>query len=143
MSFLFDLSAAFDTIDYNTLIHRSEYHYNDSGNALAWISAYLSGRFQTLYVESQLSEHLLMKYKCSTGIWFGPKLFYHINKANRYHLYTSWTIASFYADDSQLYKSFKCKDSVSKSKVLRRIECCLTEIIAWMNANIKTQSQAC
>ena len=42
----------------------------------------------------------------------------------------------FYADDSQLYISFKPIDSVSKSEALRCIECYRTESIAWMNANM-------
>jgi len=41
-----------------------------------------------------------------------------------------------YADDSQLYISFKPIDSASKSEALQRIECYRTESITWMNANM-------
>jgi len=42
----------------------------------------------------------------------------------------------FYADDSQLYMSFKPKDKLSQSETIHRVEQCLKDITSWMNANM-------
>ena len=42
----------------------------------------------------------------------------------------------FYADDSQLYISFKPIDDLSKTETLRRVEMCLCEILIWMHTNM-------
>ena len=39
----------------------------------------------------------------------------------------------FYADDSQLYLSFKPTDCVKVSDALRRVEGCLNDIVSWMH----------
>lgn len=41
----------------------------------------------------------------------------------------------FYADDSQLYLSFKPLDDISNEETLQRIQSCLRYIISWMNLN--------
>ena len=45
---LLDLSAAFDTIDHNTLTNRQAEWYGVSGMALSWFKSYLYGRHQTI-----------------------------------------------------------------------------------------------
>ena len=45
---LLDLSAAFDTIDHNTLTNRLAEWYGVSGMALAWFKSYLCGRHQKI-----------------------------------------------------------------------------------------------
>ena len=42
----------------------------------------------------------------------------------------------FYADDSQLYISFKPVDVLSKPETLRRVEMCLKEILIWKHKNM-------
>ena len=47
---LLDVSAAFDTIDHNILLHQLEHAFGITGTALSWIRSYLSERDQTVVV---------------------------------------------------------------------------------------------
>lgn len=58
---IFDLSAAFDTIDHGTLIHRLERFFGISGKCLAWMQSYLTERYQTVCIDGELSQPVHMK----------------------------------------------------------------------------------
>ena len=42
----------------------------------------------------------------------------------------------FYADDSQLYLSFKSTDNVAHMEALGRVESCLNDIVDWTHDNM-------
>jgi hypothetical protein len=133
---MLDLSAAFDTIDHETLIHRLERHFGISGKPLAWMRSYLTDRYQTVCIDGELSQPVLMKYSAPQGSVLGPK---------NYTMYTKPVGAicrkhglnnHFYADDSQLYLSFKPVDKISTELTIHRVENCLKDIVSWMNNNM-------
>ena len=104
---LLDLSAAFDTIDHQTLLRRLENLFGITDKPLAWMSSYLSDRFQTVCVDGKLSSPVHMKYSVPQGSVLGPKNYIMYTKpvgdiCRRHGLHHH-----FYADDSQLYLSFK------------------------------------
>ena len=137
---MLDLSAAFDTIDHKTLLHRLEDMFGIAGKPLEWMTSYLSGRYQTVTIDGKLSEPVLMNFSVPQGSVLGPKF---------YTMYTTPIGAickkhrlkyHFYADDSQLYLSFEPTDQVTRDEAIRRVEACLKDILSWMQANMLKQN---
>ena len=62
-----DLSAAFDTLDHFTLLHRLEQSFGVSGLALRWISTYLVDRTQYVKVDV-LFRNIQQPVRCSTRL---------------------------------------------------------------------------
>ena len=133
---LLDLSAAFDTIDHSTLLQRLEKHFGVTGKAHSWMSSYLNDRYQTVCVDGQLSEPVLMKYSVPQGSVLGPKNYIMYTKPIGDICRRHGLRHHFYADDSQLYLSFKPIDTLTSNEALHRIECCLEDIIIWMHKNM-------
>ena len=52
---LLDLSAAFDTVDHDTLLHQLQFTFGINGKVLSWFSSYLSGRSQQIAFNEALS----------------------------------------------------------------------------------------
>ena len=104
---LLDLSSAFDTVDHLILLSRLSHRFGIKGNALAWFDSYLKSRKQFVQIEDCQSSQRCLAHGVPQGSVLGPLL---------YLLYTSpiADIINFlslqyhlYADDSQLYISFK------------------------------------
>ena len=132
---MLDLSAAFDTIDHQILLKRFECNFGIHGKALKWISSYLSNRYQTVSIHGELSNRVLLKYGVPQGSVFGPKAYIMYTKPLG-DIYREHGLGyHFYADDTQLYLSFKPDDTVSKNYALRKIELCLEETLTWMTKN--------
>jgi len=112
---MFDLLAAFNTIDHGTLLRRLENRFGVSDKCLSWINSYLSERFQTVCVDGELSEPVLMKYSVAQGSVLGPKFFIMYTKPVGDICRAHGLIHHFCADDSQIYIAFKPMDSVSQS----------------------------
>ena len=49
---MFDLSAAFDTVDHSILLRRLEISFGIWGAALEWFSSYLTDRSQQVFVHN-------------------------------------------------------------------------------------------
>ena len=132
---LLDLSAAFDTVDHSIMLSRLRDCFGVNGTVLAWFESYLTSRKQFVYVNGFRSTQRSLERGVPQASVLGPLLYllYTSPVANiinfhrlQYHLY---------ADDTQLYISFKTDCSYDLSLAKRRGECCVNDIDCWMVYN--------
>ena len=102
---LLDMSAAFDTVDHDILLHRFETSYGVRGRALRWLTSFLTGRTQAVSYAGRTSPQCRLSCGVPQGSVLGPLLFV---------LYTADVIGiamgrgiriHVYADDTQIYVS--------------------------------------
>ena len=77
-----------------------------------------------------------MKYSVPQGSVLGPKNYIMYTKPVGDICRRHGLLHHFYADDSQLYLSFKPTEALCVSEALHRIEGCLTDIVSWMHSNM-------
>ena len=129
MLVLHDSSAAFNTFDHENLFCILEKYVGICGNALKLIKSYFSNRTQHVQIDNVLSDIICgvpqgsvlgpLKY-CLYLLPLGAILRYH---KMGYHVY---------ADDTQLYVSFKCKQPL---ETISKLNSCLADIRRWMMTN--------
>ena len=132
---LLDLSAAFDTIDHTTLLHQLQHRLGISGMALQWFDSYLTGRTQSVSVESVCSEPTPLRYGVPQGSVLGPLLYTIYTLPLGDILREAGISYHLYADDTQIYMSFSCTDSNSQQSCLNSVQRCVTQIKSWMLNN--------
>ena len=131
---LLDLSEAFDRVGHDILITRLKHRFGITGKALGWIQSYLPGRtqFEEIGTERSSSRNLFC------GVPQGSVL-----SSILYSMYTSPLTGiiskhnmnhHFYADDSQIYLSFKPSAAGEPTTSKLRIESCI-HVNNWMSAN--------
>ena len=138
---LLDLSAAFDTISHSKLINRLKFRFGLDGVVFNWITDYLANCTQWVVIKQDkflnlaTSSPVTLVQGIPHGSVLGPNLF-------------SWFISPLgdlckkygidyhgYADDRQLYLSFKPKVPMDHVTCIRRLELCIAEIRCWMKNN--------
>jgi hypothetical protein len=133
---MLDITAAFDTLDHNTLLHRFESLFGITDDALSWISSYLSNRYETVVIDGVKSAPSEVKFGVPQGSVLGPKYYTLYSQPLGDIIKRFGLLYHFYADDTQLYVSFKPKDKLGQANALDLLERCLKDIEAWMSANM-------
>ena len=77
-----DMSAAFDTLDHATLLHRLEHTFGLSGFVISWIRSYLTNRSSFVKIDSSSSPSTTIStfHRCAPGLCPWPLSFcsFHI-----------------------------------------------------------------
>ena len=129
---LLDLSAAFDMIDHNNLFYILEKYVGIGGSALRLIRSYFSDRTQRVHIDGIMSDFVSLLCVVPQGSVLGPiKLCLYLLPLGAilrhhnigYHIY---------ADDTQLYISFKCKEPLES---LTKLNMCISDIRVWRIKN--------
>jgi len=126
---LLDLSAAFDTIDHSILLNILKDNLGIRDTALHWFKSYLTNRTQCVSIDNAQSEPLDLPYGVPQGSVLGPLLFCAYTTKLGQIIQTHNLNYHIYADDTQLYLSFKVDESMH---AIQKLENCILEIRSWM-----------
>jgi len=110
---LLDLTAAFDAVDHQLLLHRLEHQYGLRGVVLAWFSSYLTDKSFRVSYNGDMSFEVYVLCSVPQGSVLGPWLFALYTAdldevTNRHNVYLH-----SYADDSQLYVHCQRRNTAS------------------------------
>ena len=132
---LLDLSAAFDTIDHDIILNRLEKTYGVQDKALQWFKSYLSGRCQTVNINSALSEKIPLKHGVPQGSILGPVLFNSyiapLSKIAQLHGIED----DKFADDEQMALAFRTTQLQSQLNAVIKMENCIDDIRDFLKQN--------
>ena len=129
---LLDLSSAFDTVNHDILLERLDKDIGMRGVTLDWFRSYLSNRCQQVCANGSLSKQYHLNCGVPQGSCLDPLLF---------SMYTSTLFkvierhlpkAHCYADDTQLYVSFKPGDAKAQDEAIRTMENCIEDLRNWL-----------
>ena len=103
---LLDISAAFNTIDHNLLLHRLSSWFGISGTALVLFKSYLSSKSVSVKASNHSSEPLPLSCDVPHGSVLGPLLFILYTPPLSHLTKSSSVDHHLYADDTKLFISF-------------------------------------
>ena len=119
--YILDMSAAFDTVDHKILLRRLEESFGVRGQALQWLSSFLTDRTQAVAFAGSISTPQMLACGVPQGSVLGPLLFV---------LYTADVLKiaanmvghgvciHAYADDLQTYASCAATDQQTATTCL-------------------------
>ena len=125
---LLDLSAAFDTIEHFILLNILQQDFGVAGTALNWFDSFLSGRKQRILVAEKTSDDFNLNCGVPQGSCMRPVLF--TLYVSRLFNIISQHLPSVhgYADDTQIYISFRPCSIHSKINAISVIETCIDDV---------------
>ncbi len=135
---LLNLSAAFDTVDHEILLHRLEKRMGMTGSLLLWFKSYQSSHTHRVYIKGTSSDDHPLKYGVHQGPILGLKLFkiYTLPVGDITHCHGLQY--QIYADNNDLYIAFKSrshKDHDTFNRSIANIKSCILDIRSWMATN--------
>ena len=135
---LLDLSSAFDTMDHDIMIRRLEMSFEITGTALQWLRSYFSGRSQHVLVNGKLSESFNLPFGVPQDSRLGPLLFTLVSDKFFEVIKPHLPVAHAYADDSQLYLSFRPNNEGNESEAIKLMALCIRAIRTCTNVDGQT-----
>ena len=132
MLILLDFSSAFDTIDHDILLKRLSLRFGICGEALNWMQSYLSGRTHNVVIGNDRSSGHVLTKGVPQGSVLGPVLFTLYTSPLESLIERHNIFKMFYADDTQLYITFK---QSRLENVSSQIANCVQAIKEWSHQN--------
>ena len=131
---LLDLSAAFDTVNHQSLLTKLYQNFGISGMVLKWFESYLKDRSFTVSVDNVKSSKCFIRIGVPQGSILGPILFILYTKDVEMIARKYGFMIHMYADDTQLYIEFN-PIFHDIADIENKIILCLKEIKEWMIEN--------
>ena len=97
---------------------------------MEWFRSYLAKRGQRVSIDGSLSEHFSLECGVPQGSCLGPLLF--LIYASKLFGVVEDQLPHCYADDAQIYLSFKPISNISQEDEVRAMECCIEKIRCWL-----------
>ena len=139
---LLNLSAAFNTVSHDLLLNHLYHHFDIGETVWQWVRLYLSDRTQRVVIDANkdqpqaASKQVMLKQGVPQGSVFGPIPFslYLSTLGDICHKHN----VKFhgYADDLQIYLSFKLGIEMDKECCINNLQICIAEIRVWMCTNL-------
>ena len=122
-------------ITHRVFLRRPEVTYGITGTALQWFRSYLTGRTQRVYINQTYSDDFPLPHGVPQGSCLGPLLFtmyasklFDVVKNHLPNIHA-------YADDTQIYLSFKLDSTAGEQDAITALQDCITDIRSWMIAD--------
>ena len=129
---LFDVSAAFDTVDHSILLHRLHTSFGIQGVPLQWFTSYLTNRSQMVVMGDSRSEWSPIQFGVPQGSVLGPLLYLLYTSDLSAILNSGGLSAHLYADDTQAYIHGPVNSQISLVQTILQVQDFLS---SWMSSN--------
>ena len=121
-----------DTVNHDILLERLDKDIGVRGVTHDWFRSYLSNRCQQVYIEGSLSNQRYLNCCVPQGSCLGPLLFVMHTSTLFKVIEHRLPEAHCYADDTELYLTFKPDDVNAQDEVIHVMEDCIKDIRHWL-----------
>ena len=132
---MLDISAAFDTVDHWIFLTRISTDFGIEGCAIDWMKSYLSDRSQQVIVNGARSDKVSLETGFPQGGAAGAWAYSRYTQPVAKLAGLLYILYHFFADDSQIYRSFPTTLNEDQHGSKTALEHCITSISKWMFSN--------
>ena len=129
---LFDVSAAFDSVDHSILLQRLSISFGLAGAPLEWLRSFLSERTNCVVVGASRSRWVPAPFGVPQGSVLGPLLYILYTAGISSLLSTCGLLHQLYADDVQAYVHCLAADVMSSVSLMSHA---IDALSSWMASN--------